>query len=64
MSEQDENLKAIAQQLTKTEDRADDHLTKILYYNAFTEDLFYWDKLLFENLMDNYGYWQKEVQNG
>lgn len=27
----------------KNEDRADDHLPKILYYNAFTEDLFYWD---------------------
>lgn len=27
----------------KTEDRPDDQLSKVLYYNAFTEDLFYWD---------------------
>lgn len=27
----------------KNEDREDGHLPKILYYNAFTEDLFYWD---------------------
>lgn len=27
----------------KDPDRADDHLPKFLYYNAFTEDLFYWD---------------------
>lgn len=27
----------------KTEDRSDDHRPKVLYYNAFTEDLFYWD---------------------
>lgn len=27
----------------KTEDRADDHRPKVLYYNAFTEDLFFWD---------------------
>lgn len=27
----------------KGDDRPDDHLPKILYYNAFTEDLFYWD---------------------
>lgn len=27
----------------KTEEREDDHRPKVLYYNAFTEDLFYWD---------------------
>ena len=27
----------------KTEEREDDHRPKALYYNAFTEDLFYWD---------------------
>lgn len=27
----------------KTGGREDDHLAKTLYYNAFTEDLFYWD---------------------
>lgn len=27
----------------KTEERDDDHRPKVLYYNAFTEDLFYWD---------------------
>lgn len=27
----------------KTEDRDDDYRPKVLYYNAFTEDLFYWD---------------------
>ncbi|MEP1338951.1 MAG: AAA family ATPase [Marinomonas sp.] len=27
----------------KTDERAEDHLPKVLYYNAFTEDLFYWD---------------------
>lgn len=27
----------------KTEDRDDDHRPKVLYYNAFTEDLFFWD---------------------
>lgn len=27
----------------KTEERADDQHPKVLYYNAFTEDLFYWD---------------------
>lgn len=27
----------------KTEERGDDHRPKVLYYNAFTEDLFYWD---------------------
>ena len=27
----------------KTEERDDDHRSKVLYYNAFTEDLFYWD---------------------
>ena len=27
----------------KTEERYDDHRPKVLYYNAFTEDLFYWD---------------------
>lgn len=27
----------------KTDERADDHRPKVLYYNAFTEDLFYWD---------------------
>ena len=27
----------------KTEERADNHRPKTLYYNAFTEDLFYWD---------------------
>ena len=27
----------------KTEDRPEDQLSKVLYYNAFTEDLFYWD---------------------
>ena len=27
----------------KTEERDDDHQAKVLYYNAFTEDLFYWD---------------------
>ena len=27
----------------KTEERGDDYRPKILYYNAFTEDLFYWD---------------------
>ncbi len=27
----------------KAEERPEDHLPKTLYYNAFTEDLFYWD---------------------
>ncbi|BDI59525.1 anticodon nuclease [Qipengyuania nanhaisediminis] len=27
----------------KAEDRPEDHRPKVLYYNAFTEDLFYWD---------------------
>lgn len=27
----------------KTDERDDDHRPKVLYYNAFTEDLFYWD---------------------
>ncbi len=27
----------------KAEERPEDHLPKILYYNAFTEDLFFWD---------------------
>ncbi|MBP1184193.1 AAA family ATPase [Methylobacterium sp. PvR107] len=27
----------------KTEERDDDYRPKVLYYNAFTEDLFYWD---------------------
>ncbi len=27
----------------KTEERDDNHRPKVLYYNAFTEDLFYWD---------------------
>ncbi|MCP1243684.1 anticodon nuclease [Acetobacter lambici] len=27
----------------KTEERNDDYCPKVLYYNAFTEDLFYWD---------------------
>lgn len=27
----------------KTEERDEDHRSKVLYYNAFTEDLFYWD---------------------
>ena len=27
----------------KIEEREDDHRSKVLYYNAFTEDLFYWD---------------------
>ena len=27
----------------KTEERDDDYQPKVLYYNAFTEDLFYWD---------------------
>jgi hypothetical protein len=27
----------------KTEERPDDQRSKVLYYNAFTEDLFYWD---------------------
>lgn len=27
----------------KDEQGAEDHLPKVLYYNAFTEDLFYWD---------------------
>ena len=27
----------------KNDDRDDDHRPKVLYYNAFTEDLFYWD---------------------
>ena len=27
----------------KTDERDDDHQPKVLYYNAFTEDLFYWD---------------------
>lgn len=27
----------------KTEERDDEHRPKVLYYNAFTEDLFYWD---------------------
>lgn len=27
----------------KAEEREDDHRPKVLYYNAFTEDLFYWD---------------------
>lgn len=27
----------------KAEERDDDHRPKVLYYNAFTEDLFYWD---------------------
>ena len=27
----------------KTEERPDDQRPKVLYYNAFTEDLFYWD---------------------
>ncbi|BAT20517.1 ATP-binding protein [Asaia bogorensis] len=27
----------------KTKDRDDEHRPKVLYYNAFTEDLFYWD---------------------
>lgn len=27
----------------KDQERADDHRPKVLYYNAFTEDLFYWD---------------------
>lgn len=27
----------------KTEERDDDHRPKVLYYNAFTEDLFFWD---------------------
>lgn len=27
----------------KTEEREDDYRSKVLYYNAFTEDLFYWD---------------------
>jgi hypothetical protein len=27
----------------KTDERGDDHRPKVLYYNAFTEDLFYWD---------------------
>lgn len=27
----------------KTEDRDEEHRPKVLYYNAFTEDLFYWD---------------------
>jgi energy-coupling factor transporter ATP-binding protein EcfA2 len=27
----------------KTEERPDEHRPKVLYYNAFTEDLFYWD---------------------
>lgn len=27
----------------KSDERDDDHRPKVLYYNAFTEDLFYWD---------------------
>jgi len=34
----------------KTEDRAEDHRPKVLYYNAFTEDLFFWDNDLAADL--------------
>ncbi len=27
-----------------TDDESEEHKIKVLYYNAFTEDLFYWDK--------------------
>ena len=34
----------------KEEDRAEPHQPKMLYYNAFTEDLFYWDNDLTGNV--------------
>ena len=32
-----------------TDDESEEHKIKVLYYNAFTEDLFYWDNDLYED---------------